>query len=196
MLQQAVLEYIGKRQLQNKPIPNVVKTCLASNKPLRPYQTECLQYFLSYMEDYEERTKQPHLMFNMATGSGKTVIMAAAILYLYEKGYRNFLFFVNSTNVIEKTRDNFFNTSSSKYLFAKNLSIGGKHVEVREVTSFQGVSNDCINICLKTLGKLHSELNTPRENGATYEDYARNKVVLIADEAHHLNSCTKKGKRR
>ncbi len=196
MLQQAVLEYIGKRQLLNKPIPNVVKTCLASNKPLRPYQTECLQYFLSYMEDYEGRTRQPHLMFNMATGSGKTVIMAATILYLYEKGYRNFLFFVNSTNVIEKTRDNFFNTSSSKYLFAKNLSIGGKHVEVREVTSFQGVSNDCINICLKTLGKLHSELNTPRENGATYEDYARNKVVLIADEAHHLNSSTKRGKEK
>ncbi|MDA0062985.1 DEAD/DEAH box helicase family protein [Brachyspira hyodysenteriae] len=31
-------------------------------------------------------------MFNMATGSGKTLIMASLILYLYEKGYRNFLF--------------------------------------------------------------------------------------------------------
>ena len=53
----------------------------------------------------------------MATGSGKTLVMAGLIIYLYEQGYRNFLFFVNSTNIIEKTRDNFFNTTSSKYLF-------------------------------------------------------------------------------
>ena len=52
-----------------------------------------------------------HLLFNMATGSGKTLIMAGLILYLYEKGYRNFLFFVNSTNIIEKTKDNFLNPS-------------------------------------------------------------------------------------
>ena len=38
----------------------------------------------------------------MATGSGKTLIMACAILTLYQKGYRNFLFFVNSNNVLTK----------------------------------------------------------------------------------------------
>ncbi|UWV83387.1 DEAD/DEAH box helicase family protein [Mycoplasmopsis cynos] len=39
------------------------------------------------------------------------------MLYLYTKGYRKFLFFVNQTNVLEKTIDNFTNTLSSKYLF-------------------------------------------------------------------------------
>src|SRR5438067_442729 len=55
----------------------------------------------------------------MATGSGKTLMMAGLILYLYEKGYRNFLFFVNSTNIIDKTRDNFLNDTSINYLLNK-----------------------------------------------------------------------------
>ena len=46
----------------------------------------------------------------MATGSGKTLGMAGLILYLYTKGFRNFLFFVNSNNSIKKTKDNFLNT--------------------------------------------------------------------------------------
>ena len=37
------------------------------------------------------RENEPvHLMFNMATGSGKTLIMAANIVFLISKGYRNF----------------------------------------------------------------------------------------------------------
>lgn len=192
LLQQKILEQFGRNGLTQKAIPSYIKTGLAPSKELRDYQNECLLYFLLYMENYQERAKQPHLLFNMATGSGKTIIMAATILYLFEKGYRNFLFFVNTTNVIEKTRDNFFNTSSSKYLFASNLSIKGSRVEIREVQSFQGANQNCINICLKTLGKLHNELNVPRENGASYNDFAQTPVVLIADEAHHLNSNTKK----
>jgi type III restriction enzyme len=57
----------------------------------------------------------------MATGSGKTLIMAGLILYLYEKGYRNFLFFVNATTIIEKTKDNFLNNLSIKYLFSQKI---------------------------------------------------------------------------
>ena len=62
----------------------------------------------------------------MATGSGKTLIMAGLILYLYEQGFKNFLFFVNSTNIIEKTKDNFLNPLSSKYLFNQNIYFGTK----------------------------------------------------------------------
>jgi type III restriction enzyme len=41
-----------------------------------------------------------HLAFHMATGSGKTVMMAGLILYLYEQDYRNFLFFVNRGQIV------------------------------------------------------------------------------------------------
>jgi len=56
------------------------------------------------------KPRQNHqLLMHMATGSGKTMMMAGLIAYLYAKGYRKFLFFVNSTNIINKTRDNFLN---------------------------------------------------------------------------------------
>src|SRR5439155_7486169 len=107
----------------------------------------------------------------MATGSGKTLMMAGLILYLYEKGYRNFLFFVNSTNIIDKTRDNFLNNTSIKYLFNQSLSWADKKIILLEVDNFQTTDNDNINICFETIQGLHSRLTTPRENSLTYEDF-------------------------
>ena len=127
----------------------------------------------------------------MATGSGKTLIMAGLILYLYRKGYRNFLFFVNATNIIEKTKDNFLNPLSSKYLFNEPLHIGGDSVSVMPVANFEGANEYDINLCFTTIQKLHSDLTTARENAITFEDFRKHRVVLIADEAHHMNVSTK-----
>ena len=85
------------------------------------------------------------LLFNMATGSGKTLIMAGLILGLYKRGYRNFIYFVNSKNIIEKTRDNFLNSGSSKYLFSSSIQIDGEKVGVREVENFSEADNNAIN---------------------------------------------------
>jgi type III restriction enzyme len=38
------------------------------------------------MEKYPIRQNAAQLLFHMATGSGKTVLMAALILYLYSRG--------------------------------------------------------------------------------------------------------------
>ncbi len=132
-----------------------------------------------------------HLLFNMATGSGKTLIMAGLILYLYEKGYRNFLFFVNATNIIEKTKDNFLNPLSSKYLFNEPIHFGSHQVSVTPVANFEDANNNDINICFTTIQKLHSDLTTARENAITFEDFRGQSVVLIADEAHHMNVSTR-----
>src|SRR5271154_6076034 len=96
-------------------------------------------------------TSQHQLLFLMATGSGKTLMMAGLILYLYQQDYRNFLFFVNSTNIIDKTRDNFLNDTSIKYLFNKSLSLGDKKISLQEVENFQTADNDNINICFSTI---------------------------------------------
>lgn len=130
------------------------------------------------------------LLFNMATGSGKTLIMAALILDLYKRGYRNFIYFVNSTNIIEKTRDNFTNTTSSKYLFADNILIDGRRIEIKDVENFSDGDSDAINIVFTTIQGLHTDLNIPRENRLSYTDFEDMKVVLIGDEAHHNNSKT------
>jgi type III restriction enzyme len=127
----------------------------------------------------------------MATGSGKTLIMAGLILYLYEQGYRNFLFFVNSTNIIEKTKDNFLNPASIKYLFNQEITIGNRRVRVSPVENFEGANPNDINICFTTIQKLHSDLTTEKENSITYEDFREHNIVLLADEAHHMNVQTK-----
>ena len=88
----------------------------------------CTTAFAYWKNDFDAKELKPHLLFHMATGSGKTLIMAGAMLYLYEQGYRNFLFFVDSTNIIEKTKDNFLNTASAKYLFGQSINIGNKQV--------------------------------------------------------------------
>ena len=89
-----------------KEVPDSVKLNLNQTYELRGYQIDAFQRFICYLEkDFGFKQRPSHLLFNMATGSGKTLIMAGLILYLYEQGYRNFLFFVNSTNIIEKTKD-------------------------------------------------------------------------------------------
>lgn len=179
------------------PLPEVtaeIKNNLNPAFDLRPYQTEAFGRFIFYLNNDKLRQKPAQLLFHMATGSGKTLIMAGAILYLYQQGFRNFLFFVNSTNIINKTRDNFLNPFSAKFLFAENIMFGDKKVRIREVFNFQAANPDDINIVFSTIQGLHSRLNTPRENSVTYDDFIDKKCVLISDEAHHINVDTKKGK--
>lgn len=192
-LQNTLRVELGKKQIERVEMPSSFATALNPMMQLRPYQTEAFQYFFSYWgNDFDGKAIKPQLLFHMATGSGKTLIMAGIILYLYEKGYRNFLFFVNSGNVIEKTKDNFFNSASSKYLFGPSITIGNKRVEVKQVENFQDSDPDAINFCLQTIQGLHSDLNNPKEGGVTYDDFRNLKVAMIADEAHHINTATKK----
>lgn len=196
ILQDIIREEFGKRSIENIAMPEYFATSLNPMLKLRPYQKECFQYFLTYWQNsFDLKEPKPHLLFHMATGSGKTLIMAGIMLYLYEQGYRNFLFFVDSSNIIEKTKDNFLNISSAKYLFNQSIQIANKLVEIRLVDNFQASDENCINLCLDTIQGLHSNLNTPKENAITYDDFAGKKIVLISDEAHHINSSTKKGKK-
>ncbi|MCI7410153.1 DEAD/DEAH box helicase family protein [Helicobacter bilis] len=157
------------------------------NKDLREYQITALKHF--YLQRKNPQTN--HLMFNMATGSGKTLIMAALMLDLYKRGYREFVFFVNSNAIVEKTRDNFCNKTSSKYLFSESIIIDSKRVEVRSVDSFSACDSESINISFNTIQGLHSLFIQERENSLTLADLKGRKIVLIADEAHHLNTDTK-----
>ena len=179
-------------KLLNEEIPNWITDNLNSSFPLRPYQREAILRFIYYIEKHPNRPLPTWLLFQMATGSGKTLIMAAQILYLYSRGYRNFIFFVNSNNVIEKTKDNFLNNESPKYLFSQEIKFNEKNIKVKEVEEFQAVNNDNINILFITIQGLHYNLNFPIENFVTFEDFKDKNIVMLSDEAHHINSLTKK----
>lgn len=178
-----------------KEIPSFLEKGLSENIILRQYQKEAFSYFITYLEDENLlKNKKIHNLFHMATGSGKTVIMAGLILYLYTKGYRNFLFFVNQTNILEKTKENFLNSKSNKYLFAKEIEYLAEKIKINEVDNFSAIntsSND-INICFTSTQKLHMDLLEAKENSITYKDFEDKKIVFISDESHHVNTMTKK----
>ena len=188
----ATLDSVSEMGFLKKEIPAYLTDNLNPKFELRPYQQEAFARFFHCLDnDFPGKTWPLHFLFNMATGSGKTLIMAGFILYLYEKGYRNFLFFVNSANIIEKTKDNFLNVLSSKFLFSENIRFGTNQANITPVTNFEGINQTHINICFTTIQKLHSDLTTEKENAITYEDFKDKKIVLLADEAHHINTRTK-----
>ena len=169
----------------NIEIPSYIKDNL--NKELREYQNEALKRFLLQRKN----PKTNHLMFNMATGSGKTLVMAALMLDCYKNGYRNFVFFVNSTAILEKTKANFCDIFSSKYLFANEINIDGKRVEIRAISNFGESDENAINIYFSTIQGLFSLFKDEKENSLTLKDLQNYEIVFLADEAHHLNSETK-----
>ncbi|MCT7538208.1 DEAD/DEAH box helicase family protein [Aliarcobacter butzleri] len=160
--------------------------------PLRPYQKEALENFICYMQMHKKYKDLPnkHLLFHMATGSGKTNIIASSILYLYEKGYRDFIFFVNTNNIITKTVENLVNSNSNKYLFSPKITINNQQITINQIVDNFSISKkDDINIHFTTIHKLHSDLELiTKENAITYDDFKDKKIVLIADEAHHLDN--------
>ncbi|MCZ2129669.1 MAG: DEAD/DEAH box helicase family protein [Bacteroidia bacterium] len=183
----------AKRALAQVDVPNWISDNLKFEQ--RPYQVEAFKrYVYLEQEDFKEKPKRPyHLLYNMATGSGKTMIMAGLILHLYQKDYRNFLFFVNSNNIIQKTKDNFLNPQASKYLFTNKIIIDGKEIFIKEIENFDEADGQNINLKFTTIQQLHIDLNNTKENSVSYEDFENKKIVLIADEAHHLVAGTKSG---
>jgi len=185
----------AKEALAKIDLPNSIKNNLKPGFGERSYQIEAFKRYI-YLDqaDFKEKPKKPfHLLYNMATGSGKTLIMAGLILFLYQKGYRNFLFFVNSNNIIQKTKDNFLNPHALKYLFNKKIIIDGNEVFIKEINNFEETDDQNINLKFTTIQQLHIDLNKTRENSVTYEDLKEKELVLIADEAHHLVAGTKSG---
>lgn len=177
---------------QYPDIPDYITDNL--NHKLRPYQEEAMQHFIYTQESDYANISFNHLLFHMATGAGKTVVMAACMLYLHkEKGYQNFLFFVNSDAIVKKTADNFTNPNSPKYLFNKSgITIDGEIVTIQPVEVFPiNPSENTIYLKLTSTQGLHTDLKEPKENEITYETLRDTCLVLFADEAHHINVETK-----
>ena len=156
---------------------------------LRDYQEKALR-FLAY--HVEQKKLSQHLLFDMATGSGKTLIMAASMLYFYTRGYRRFLFCSNREVIVKKMKGNLLESNSPKFLFKGDiLSTEGDIVCLHEVGSFsRGGDQKDMEIIFTTVQKLHGDLRSPSENGiseATFDE----KMVILADEAHHLQAKSK-----
>ncbi len=189
-LQQNIETDIGRKNVHKIEIPAYITDNIKYD--FWQWQKEALQYFFAFDDlkyEFEKQVNDPtHLMFNMATGTGKTLIMAALILYYYKKGYKHFIFFVNQNNIVDKTENNFINKNHTKYLFRQNVVIDDKTVNIRKVEIFDG-AND-IQIKFTSIHKLHNAVYLAKENSVILEDLQKRDLVMFGDEAHHLNAST------
>ena len=177
---------------ENWAIPDYITNNLAHT--LRPYQDKALSNY-RYTQTQIKPNPQ-HVLFNMATGSGKTDLMAALILYLYhDQGYTNFLFTVNTKSVLMKTKDNLVNTDSDKYLFQDKIEIDGERITIQEVTRYPRIKQaNTIYLKLATVQTVSNDLFTVKENTMGLTDYEQDPVAILADEAHHYSASTKSEK--
>ncbi len=108
-----------------KTIENYDKTQHLLKFALRPYQIEALSAFqLFWKNGFDSRSlKQKTIQeaktdndkvvqwhkvgFEMATGSGKTLLMGAVIMDLWQRGHKDFLILTPNTILFDKTVENF-----------------------------------------------------------------------------------------
>lgn len=79
------LDAVASMGLLHREVPDSIAQNLNPRYELRSYQVETFARFIHcYHNDFPSKAHPLHFLFNMATGSGKTLIMAGLILYLYE----------------------------------------------------------------------------------------------------------------
>ena len=179
--------------IRKPQIPFYIKENLKFD--LFEWQKDALLNFLLFQEiKIVEEDKNPtHLLFNLATGTGKTLLMAAVILYYYKQGKNKFIFFVNQNNIVGKTEDNLTNPLHNKYLFQPNIVIDDKVVNIKKVDTFSHYDDD-IQIVFTTIHALHNSVHKVKEDSLFLEQLQKDDIIMLGDEAHHLNAATKKKK--
>lgn len=188
-------EEIGEKAYKLRiPFPEIPEYISGNLKyPFFDWQKNAFENLLTYeaIKEIENPNEPTHLMFNMATGTGKTLVMASCILHYYKKGYRKFIFFVNQKNIIYKTENNFIDSNHNKYLFADKIVINDETINIKKVETFSK-SNEGIEIKLTTIQQLYNDIHIQKENQVLLDDLTKKDIVMLADEAHHLNTDTKK----
>lgn len=188
---------------------------------LRYYQTEAL-YVLDYLcgispnkqekkslierIDEERNISAPFLGFEMATGSGKTMLMGASIFYIFKKyGIKNFLIITPaSTDIYQKTilnfaRGTFESIWANDAPFTYNLVTADDYTATPLYDGFNSTRD--ISIFIFNISKFGTNaVNTKKrwesslwkdQNGNTIsiKDYLqKEQLVIVTDEAHHAQS--------
>jgi len=186
--------------------------------PLRYYQMDAL-YTLDYLlkcndskpekkelleiVDEENKIKAPFLSYEMATGSGKTMLMGASIYFLSQRyDINNFLIITPaSTDIYQKTIRNFqIGNYDSVWAddtpFTFNLITGDNYTQ----NLFFDTRNDA-NIFIFNISKFGSNATNTEltwESAIWQDDKGNNisikqflkdkKLIIITDEAHHAQT--------
>ena len=215
--------YINQRLSLRKPLGEALEMVerITDAMPLEKPDNSDLQTFLSrklsevqsvcpQCVDFEREF--PSLSFSIATGIGKTRLMAACITYLYlEKGIRHFFILAPNLPIYEKLNKDFGNPAYSKYVF-KGIAEFVTHqpyIINGENYTQQGnrlvFDKDEIEINIFNISKFNTDSKTSKKKGQTlapkmkrlseylgqsyYEHLAGlDDLVVLMDEAHRYHA--------
>ncbi len=166
-------------------------------------------------ELYEKRLangKIPFYGFEMATGSGKTLLIGALIIYLNKyENYNHFIIITPSTEIYKKTINN-FNVMSKKCIFSQSLDFKFNVITGENFTDKSSNYNKSadLNVYIfniqkffeRTTGVLRIDKEWEQSywkdnlgNTISFRSYLKEKkLVIITDEAHHYQNIQIKGK--
>lgn len=141
----------------------------------------------------------PSLCFALATGVGKTRLMGAMMLYLYEtRGIRNFFVVAPNLTIYEKLKKD-FTYGSPKYVFPWQAWFGGQNPVVIDGENYHQMwglfadnYNDKIIINVFNISKFNSTKETTKLKkiseylGQSYFEYIQSleNLVVLMDESH------------
>ena len=183
---------------------NIAKSPLDIQKNLlRQVQYKHITPLLEVV-DNDTKRKAPFIGFEMATGSGKTMLMGASVYYLHKfHQVKNFLIITpSSTEIYKKTIRNFTKGSNDTVWndavpFKFNLINGDNYKDTKDLYH----SETDANIFIFNIDKFGTNAtNTKKEwEGSIWKDkegntisllefLAQNDLVIITDEAHHAQS--------
>lgn len=146
----------------------------------------------------------PFIGFEMATGSGKTMLMGASVYYMYKMhNIRNFLVITpSSTEIYKKTIRNFSKGSKDtvwhyELNFKFNLINGDNFKDTKDLYH----SDTDANIFIFNIDKFGTNATQTKKNweGSIWKDKEGNTIslldflanedlIIITDEAHHAQS--------
>lgn len=189
------------------------KTVLSSEEIVR--MTEELKAFLKSELEKVNRISPtctnferdfPSVAFSIATGIGKTRLMAACITYLYlKKGIRHFFILAPNLTLYEKLIRDFNDTSYSKYVF-KGISefvhnkpvviTGDNYNAIGKLLSEAEIHINIFNIAKFNNDSKESKKGAPKMRrlseylGQSYFDYLsmQDDLVVLMDEAHRYHA--------
>lgn len=152
----------------------------------------------------DSNQKAPYIGFEMATGSGKTMLMGACTYYLNKlHGIKNFLIITpSSTEIYKKTIRNFQKGTNETVWndnvpFSFNLITGDNYQDQKDLFAKDTDANIFI-FNIDKFGSNATKTKLPWEssewkdaNGNTIsllEYLSQNELIIITDEAHHAQS--------
>ena len=213
-----------KKTLKNKDQPFIKEIEHNLTFDFRYYQKQALailDMFWNAPEEYFEAKsnameevdghKIPFYCFEMATGSGKTLLMAANVLYLFNKGIKDIFIIVKGKTIYDKTIRE-FDINNKKCIFNKAMDykynlITGENYQNR---SSNYDENADFNLFVFNIEKFFEKSGQVRaktmkvtkpweesvwkdEQGCTISlvDFLKQKkIAIITDEAHHYQNKT------